>query len=336
MTSARIARRRLIRGSVALAGLGLLSGCSLPFGLSAQPAPPRRIGFLVNGNPTSNAATLEVFRQGLVELGYVEGRDVAFEVRYVEGREDRLPELSAELVDLPVDVIVLSAAAAIRAAQRATSTIPIVFASAGIDPVADGFVASLARPGGNITGLTLYAGEEHAKRLQLLKEAVSGLSRVAIPWNQSGVGFLRESEVAAQAIGVEVVPLEVRSPDEIESTLDGATVGQADGLMVTGGPVFSFLASRIVAWAAAHRLPAIYAVSNFVGAGGLMTYAASLPANYRRAAIYVDKILKGAKPGDLPVERPTTFDFVVNLKAAQALGLTIPPSVLQQATEILQ
>ena len=329
-----LSRREILRGSLALAGLGLLAGCGIPFGPSAQPTRPRRIGILSPSGGTAQARNLEAFGQGLRELGYVEGRDVTLEVRSAEGREERLPELAAELVRLDVDLI-LTAANGTRAAGQATSTIPIVFATAGPDPVAEGFVASLARPGGNITGLTLYAGEENAKRLQLLKEAFPSLSRVAVPWHPNWLAYFRETEAAAQGLGVQVLPLELGSPDELERVLDGAA-GRADGLAVTAGSVFSFLAPRIVAWAAAHRLPAIYAISSFVEPGGLMVYAASLTANWRRAATYVDKIFKGAKPGDIPVEKPTTFDFVINLKTAQASGLTIPPSLLQQATEVIQ
>jgi putative ABC transport system substrate-binding protein len=223
----------------------------------------------------------------------------------------------------------------VRAAGRATTTIPIVFVTVDADPAADGLVASLARPGGNMTGLTLYAGQENAKRLELLKETSPGLSRVAILWRQSGVGSFRETEAAAQTLGVPFLPLEFVSPDELETVLVGATTGRADGLVVTAG-AFSTLAPRIVEWVAGHRLPAIYPSSSFADYGGLMMYSASMTENWRRAAGYIDKILKGANPGDLPVERPTTFDFVVNLKTARALGLTIPPSVLQQATEVIQ
>lgn len=235
-------------------------------------------------------------------------------------------------------MIVCAATPAIRALGQATTTIPVVFATGPADPVAEGLVASLARPGGNMTGLTLYAGEEHAKRMQLFKEAIPSLVRVAVLWSQAGAGvsYLRETEAAARTLGVQVLPLELKSPDELESTLAGATAGQAHGLVVTGGPVFSFLAPRIVAWAAEHRLPAMYAISSFAEPGGLMVYAANVLENWRRAATYVDKILKGARPGDLPVEKPTTFDFVVNLKTAQTLGLTLPPSVLQQATEVIR
>ena len=322
---------------MALAGLGArrLRCPAWPMGATRAPPPHRLAAERHRGVDRTDPGGL---RRGLRELGYVEGRDVTFEQRFSEGRDERLPELAAELVRLNVDIILLAATPAIRAAGQASTTIPIVFASGPPDPVAEGLVASLARPGGNITGLTLYAGEEHAKRTQLFKEAVPTLARVAVLWTQAGAGaiYLRETDAAAHELGLQTLPLELKSPDELDATLDGAITGQADGLVVTAGPVFSFLASRIVAWAAGHRLPAMYAISPFGDAGGLMTYAANVLDNWHRAAAYVDKIFKGASPGDLPVEKPTTFDLVVNLTAAQALGLTISPSVLQQATRVIK
>ena len=328
-------RRQFVQSSLTVAGVTVLAGCGIPFGPAAQPARLRRIGYLAPSSPTSSPANLAAFRQGLQELGYVEGRDVALELRFAEGSAGRLRELAAELVGLGVDVIVTVGNPPIRAAQQATDTVPIVFAAAG-DPVADGLVASLARPGGNVTGLTANAGEESAKRLELLKQAVPGLSRVAVLWHQSGERNFRETEAAAQRLGVQVLPLELRGSEEIESLLAVASTGRGDGLMVVGWTGIAFLSPRIVELAERHRLPAIYSTTSFVDAGGLMIYAANLPERWRRAAAYVDKILKGAKPADLPVEQPTTFDFVINLKAALALGLTIAQSVLQQATEVIQ
>jgi putative ABC transport system substrate-binding protein len=338
MFSRVIDRRRLIQGSLAFAGLSLVPGCSIPIGPWAQRARTSRIAYLANGSLTSAAPNREAFRQGLRDLGYVEDRDFVLETRYADGRDELLPDLAAELVRLDPDVILTSATPAIRAFAQVTSVIPVVFATAPPDPVAEGLVASLARPGGNMTGLTLYASEEHAKRLQLFTQAFPGVSRIGVLWTPSGAGasYLRETEVAAQTLGVEVLPLELRSPDELETILDGAILGRAGGLVTTAGPVFVFLAPRIVAWAAEHRLPGMYATSPFVGDGGLMVYAANVLENYRRAAIYVDKILKGAKPGDIPVEKPTRFEFSINLKTAGALGLSIPPSILQQATEVIQ
>lgn len=287
------------------------------------------------GSQESTAVNLEALGRGLAELGYVEGATYVVEARYGDGREERYPELAAELVRLDMDVIVTGGSAAIRALGQATATIPIVFAATA-DPVADGVVASLARPGGNITGLTTYAGEEHAKRLELLKDAVPSVSRVAVLWNQSAVRNFRDTEAAARGLGVEILSLELRSPDEIETVLARAITGRADGLLIVGGTALGFVAPRIAALAAQHRLPAMYSNSPFADAGGLMIYAANAPENYQRAAAYADKILKGAKPGDLPVEQPSRFDFVVNLNTAQALGVTIPQSVLAQATEIIQ
>jgi putative ABC transport system substrate-binding protein len=330
----RLGRRRVLKGGLAVAGLGLLSGCRIPFGASAQPARLHRIGHLLTGSATSQAPNLAAFRQGLGEFGYVEDQNVTLALRYAEGREERLPELAAELVGLDVDVLVTASNAAIRACRQATGTVPIVFAAG--NPVVEGLVASDARPGGNITGLTHIANKEHAKRLQLLTEAVPGLSRVAVLWNQSQVSNLRETEAAAQVLGVRTLSLEIPGPDGLDTILDVATTGRADGLVVTGGPVFSILAPRIVEFAARHRLPAMYSISPFIDTGGLMIYGVNIPENHRRAATYVDKILKGAKPADLPIERPSRFDLIVNLKTAQALGITIPPSVLQQATEVIQ
>ena len=326
-------RRQLLQGSLAVAGVTLFAGCGIPFGPAGQPAPPHRIGLLLSGGQVADH--LAAFRRGLRELGYLEGQDVALEVRNAEGSEERYGELAADLVRLDVDVIVTGGSELIRAAGQATTTIPIVFAATG-DPVAEGLVASLARPGGNITGLATSAGQERAKQLELFKEAVPSLSRVAVLWNQSGVRTFREAESAAQRLGLEFLSLELRSPDELDAVLAGAIAGRADGLMVTGGPVFGFLAPRVVEFAVRGRLPAMYSNPPYIDAGGLMIYAANILQNYRRAATYVDKILKGAKPADLPVQLPTTFDFVINLNTAQALGLTIPQSVLQQATEIIQ
>jgi putative tryptophan/tyrosine transport system substrate-binding protein len=331
----RPSRRHFLRGSLAVAGVGLLSGGGLAIYRAVQPRRLHRIGFLTGGSPTTNPANLESFRLGLRELGYVEGQDVALEARYAEGREERYPDLAAELVQLEVDVIVTGGSAVIRAAKHATATIPIVFAATA-DPVAEGLVESLRRPGGNLTGLTTNFGEEHLKRLELLKDAFPSLARVAVLWNQSAERNFRETETAAQTLGVRVLSLELRSQDELDTVLAGAITRRADGLVVTGGPVFGFLAPRVVAWATRHRLPAIYANPPYIDAGGLLIYAANIPQNYRRAASYVDKILKGVQPRDIPVEQPTAYDFVISLKNARTLGLTIPESVLLQATEIIQ
>jgi len=274
-------------------------------------------------------------RQGLRELGYVEGQNITFEVRYANGSEEPLPALAAELVGLNLDVIVPASEEAIRAASLATSTIPIVFATPGGDPVAKGYVASLARPGGNATGVSPQAGQETAKRLQLLKEAVPGMSNVAVLWNSINEPSFRQAEAAAQILGVQILSLELHDSENLDDLLRTA-IGHADGLAPVGGAQFVPLAPQIVAFAATYGLPAIFFSRTFVAPGGLMIYGQNVPALFKRAATYVDKILKGAKPADLPVEQPQTFDFVINLRTAKALGLSIPQLVLMQATEVIQ
>jgi putative tryptophan/tyrosine transport system substrate-binding protein len=333
-------RRQFLRGSLAVAGLSLLSGCGIPFGPSARRGELYRVGCLQSSTPPSTGGepTLEAFRQGLREHGYIEGRQVVLEVRYSEGRDERLPELAAELVGLHVDVIMTgggASGATVRAAQQATSTIPIVFVNV-VDPVASGLVESLARPGGNVTGLTQSAGQESAKRLQLLQEVLPGLSRVAVWGQQSLQSTFRETEVAAQALGLEVLSLVLSGPDDLGAVQAATITGRADGLIGLPGPLLPQLKPQILDFTARHRLPAMYAQSSWARDGGLMNYGPSQAENYRRAAYYVDRILKGAKPADLPVEQPSRFEFSINLQTAQALGLTIPRSVLQQATEVIE
>jgi putative ABC transport system substrate-binding protein len=268
--------------------------------------------------------------------GYREGQDYVLELRYAEGRNERLPALAEELVRLNVDVILTSGLAAIGAARQATTTIPIVFAAAG-DPVEAGLVASLARPGGNATGLSLVAGDEAAKRLELLKEAVPGLSRVAVLWNPSTVGAqFAQTEVAAQALGLQVLSLQLGSPGDLDRVQAAAIAGGADGLLLVTGAGSATHVPQVAAFAAENRLPWISQEAGFARAGGLMEHGPNITENYRRAAYYVDRILKGAQPADLPVERPMRYDFIINAKTAQALGLTIPPHVLLQATEVIQ
>ena len=337
MTSvAAIRRRDFLRGGLAVTGAGLLAGCGILFGPAGRSARLQRIGYLGSGSAISNATNLAAFLEGLHELGWVDGQDFGFEQRFTEGVEERLPELAAELVRLDLDVILAGGTAAVHAVGQATRTIPIVFTAAGIDPVADGLIASLARPGGNITGLTTYAGQENAKRLQLLREAFPNVSRVAVLWNQNGVAFFRETESAAQSLGVPIISMELRTPSELDSVLDGAIAGRADGLIVVAGAALALLAPRIVEFSTRHRLPSMYSASPFIAAGGLIVFAASNMENNRRASVYVDKILKGANPGDLPIERPAKYDFVVNLKTARAAGLTIPQSILAEASEVIQ
>jgi putative ABC transport system substrate-binding protein len=295
-----------------------------------------RIGFLSPGGAA--AAPNEAFRQGLRELGYVEGQNLIVEYRWGEGDAARLPALAAELVRLRVEVLVASSNPAILAARQATGTIPIVF-TAGSDPVGTGLVASLAHPGGNVTGLSLVTPELSGKRLQLLRETLPQLARVALLWDAGNVGMadrVRETETAARQLGVTLHVEWVRDLAGLDRGLAALTQARPDAFITTVEPFTGDHRQRIVAFAAQHRLPAMYEEREFVDAGGLMAYGPSLAANYRRAATYVDKILMGAKPADLPVEQPTKFELVINLKTAKTLGLTIPQSVLLQADEVIR
>jgi ABC-type uncharacterized transport system substrate-binding protein len=296
-----------------------------------------RVGWL---NPGAPSITMELVRQRLRDLGYSEGQNLIIEYRYAEGRDDRLAEFAAELVRLQVDVIVAGGIPAVRAAQHATRTIPIVGVIMGA-PVREGLVASLARPGGNITGVSGTPREMAGKRLELLKEAVPAMARVAVlanPANQPSSALqLQATQVAAQALGVQLQVVEIRSSDEFENAFAALTKAGADALFVlTDAMLFERHASDIVALAQQHRLPAMYSWSMYTDAGGLMFYNLSNTDAYRRGATYVDKILKGAKPADLPVEQPMKFELVINLKTAKALGLTIPPTLLFLADEVLQ
>ena len=278
----------------------------------------------------------EGFRQGLRDLGYVEGQSIALEYRFAEGKAERLPELAAELVRLKMDVILASSVAAARAAQHATETIPIVFG--GTDPVGQGLVASLARPGGNITGVSYNDPALMGKRLELLKAAVPGVTRVAYLWYAApnAAPFLQEAERVVRALGIQLHPVEVRDPYPFDQAFATMAAAHTDALTTQPNAEFFTRRTQIVDLAAKMRLPVIFDTREFVEAGGLMAYGNSIPAIYYRAATYVDKILKGAKPADLPVEQPTKFELVINLKAAQALGLTIPPTILFQANEVIQ
>jgi putative ABC transport system substrate-binding protein len=278
------------------------------------------------------------FEQGLHSLGYIEGRNVVIEYRYAEGKADRLPALAAELVGLQVDVIVAASTPGVLAAKKATSTIPIVFVSVG-DPVASGFVASLARPGGNVTGLTNFSPELSGKRVELLKEAVPNISRVAFLSNPAnpvqGLQW-KETQAAAQALGLHLQSLEVRSSNDLDSALQAASRERSQALIPATDALIDTHLKRIVEFAAKNRLPAMYGAPEVVDAGGLMSYAPNYTYHYRRAAFYVDKILKGAKAAELPVEQPTNFEFIINLKTAKALNLTIPQSVLYRADKIIK
>ena len=300
-----------------------------------------RIGFLAF-NLATKTHLPEAFRQGLRDLGYVEGRNVVFEYRDAEGKAERLPALAAELVALKVDVIVAGGRPQVLAAKQATRTLPIVFTGVG-GPVSMGLVTSLARPGGNVTGLTLTTGPELVgKWLELLKQAVTGVSRVAVLWQPGAFDertekdILKAAEVATRALGVRPQFVEARGPDDFDRAFSEMTRARAGALTVLPTAMFFNERRRLVDLAAKNRLPAVYASREFVDAGGLMSYGANFADLHRRAATYVDKILKGAKPGDLPVEQPTKFELVINLKTAKALGLTIPQSVLARADEVIQ
>jgi putative ABC transport system substrate-binding protein len=295
-----------------------------------------RIGLLRTGSLPDPA--LDAFNEGLRELGYVEGQNVVLDVRFAAGRLDRLPPLAAELVGRDVDVVVTGGEAAIQAAKAATRTIPIVMGASN-DPVGAGLVESLARPGGNITGSTILAPELSRKRLELLREMKPGVVRLAVLAEPTSPGTgrdLGETQSAARVLGFRLQLWTVRTPKDLDEAFAGMRRERAEALITLADPVFTASRVRIVNLAAATRLPAIYYWKDFVDAGGLMSYGPSLQGLYRRAATYVDKILKGAKPGDLPIEQPTKFELVINLKTAKALGLTIPPSLLQRANEVIE
>jgi putative ABC transport system substrate-binding protein len=310
-----------------------------PLAADAQP-PPKipRIGYLGAFTASAGAPFLESFRQGLRELGYVEGQNISIDYRWAEGRPDRFPALAGELIQLRVDVIVTYSNSAVSALQQATRTIPIVVATMG-DPVGSGFVASLARPGGNITGFSVLTEEVAGKWVELLKEAVPKVSRVAVlavsptPAQRT---MWTEIQVAAQALKVSPQRQEVAGPDEIEHAFASFVKGRAQGPIVLPHAVTTGHRTQIVGLAAKNQLPGIYPFSLFVKAGGLMSYGTNLSDLHRRAATYVDKILKRAKPGDLPVQQPTKFELVINLRTAKALGLTIPQSILLRADQVIQ
>ena len=297
-----------------------------------------RIGYLGLAATPSQKLRVDAFRQGLRQLGYAEGKNIVIDVRGAEGKLDRLNELAAELVRLKVDVIVTLGPAPTRAAKAATSTIPIVMAQ-DPDPVGNGFVASLARPGGNITGLSTQAPEISGKQLELLKETVPKLSHLAVFGTSTIPGHalsLREIGLASGALNVQLQYLDVLGPKDIETAFEAASKGRAEALIVLGGAILISQRTRILEFVAKSRLPAIYDNPSAVDEGGLMSYGVNRADLDRRAATYVDKILKGAKPADLPVEQPTKFEFVINLKAAKQIGLTIPPNVLARADRVIR
>jgi putative ABC transport system substrate-binding protein len=303
-----------------------------------QPKKVRRIGYLINASLSANSARIDAFRQGLSELGYVEGKNIAIEWRSTERKVDLLPALAGELVRLKVDIIVTSGPIPTRAAKEATATIPIVMVQ-DPDPVGNGFVASLARPGGNITGLSRLAPELSGKRLEFLKEIIPKLSRVAILGTSTqpgGTQMLREVELAAGAFGVQVQYIEIRDPKDIETAFQAASKERADAVLLLPSPITFSQRRQVTDLAVRSRLPAIYGRPEYAEDGGLVYYGPSYSDLFRRAATYVDKILKGAKPTDLPIEQPKKFELIINLKAAKQIGLTVPPNVLARADKVIR
>jgi putative tryptophan/tyrosine transport system substrate-binding protein len=322
-----------------------LTLCALLFALSysasaQQPKKVHRIGYLSSQDPASESTRSEAIRLALRELDYIDGQNIAFEYRYTQGKVDRAPELAAELVSLKVDIIVVAGGDTwIRAAKNATKTIPIVMVGLGADPVEAGLVESLARPGGNVTGITLLNRDLGGKRLELLKEAVPKITRVAVlydPAIPNSVLELKEVQTAARALGLTVRSLEVRAADVFEKVFAALNKQGADGLYVSGGPLMSANQKRIVGFALKSRLSSVYIRREFVDADGLMSYGADQADSYRRVAYFVDRILKGTKPADLPVEQPTKFELVINLKTAKQIGITIPQSLLYRADKVIR
>ena len=327
---AQLERRRFLLAVIAFMATATAAAAR------AQDAKIHRVGFL---SPVRRGRRDEAFANGLRELGYVEGRNLHLEMRFADGRPDRLSELVAELLRLDPDVLVVGSTIGARAAKQATASIPIVFAGSS-DPVAGGIVSNLARPGGNITGFSLAYGDGFAaKWLELLKEAVPRLSQVAVLWsssNAAAAGYLGELRGAARALNVMLQAHQAREPQELQVALKAVGAGSAQGLVVMPSPFAASQRTKLVEFASVRRLPAMYFDDSFVEAGGLMSYGPSIADTYRRAAGHVDKILKGAKPGDLPVEQPTRFELVINAAAARALGLAIPQSLLVRADRVIE
>ena len=313
---------------------------ALSFSAQAQQAKKvSRIGFISPSSSATAGPNLEAFRQGLRDLGYVEGENIAVEARWAEGLAERFPHLIAELIQLKVDVMVVGGATGALAAKNARITTPVVFAAV-TDPLGYCLIGTLARPGGNITGVALGVGEGFSgKWVELLKEAVPKVARVAVlrnPTHPLAEVFLRETQAAGRALGVRLQFFEARDPSQLDSALSRMEKERAGALIVTPDPLFGSQRSRIVDFVARRRLPSMFFFKEFVDAGGLMSYGPSIPDSYRRAAYYVDKILKGAKPADLPVEQPMKFEFVINLKTAKQIGLTIPQSLLYRADKVIK
>jgi putative ABC transport system substrate-binding protein len=308
-----------------------------PAAVTAQRAPDAlRIGWLSPAAPAGGAPNLDALRQGLRELGYQEGRNLTIEARWAEGASERLPALAQELARLRVDIICTAGTQASRAARDASSTIPVVFANVAF-PVQQQLVASHARPGGNVTGVA-FDGPEYGKRLEILKELAPRLSRVALiynPDNQGSVLALEETKRWARSLGVTIEPYRLRGPQDIDETFGAIARSRPDAIMTTADPLIASYGARVVEFAAKHRFPSMYPGKEYVDAGGLMFYGGSIPEMYRRAAVYVDRIRKGAKPSELPVEQPVKFDMIINMRTARALGLTIPASLRLRADQVI-
>jgi putative ABC transport system substrate-binding protein len=314
-----------------------LTVCGAPV-QAQQPKKVPRIGFLSALSRAPMLPNLEQFWRRLRELGWIEGQNIAIEYRWAEGKYERLPDLAAELVRLKVDVIFANSGPAALAAKRATGTVPVVFEILG-DPVSAGLVDSLARPGGNLTGVSGLAPELSGKQIELLKEVVPRLTRIAVlanPFNKVALGTLRETQTAAKSLGVRIQVLEVSEPDKLEGAFSAIAADPVNGLIVLTDPMFTGQRQRILGLVEKSRLPAVYFETGWVPAGGLMSYSSSLPDQFRKAAGFIDKILKGAKPSDLPVEQPTQFELIINLKTAKRIGLTIPPNVLARANKVIK
>jgi len=324
---------------IAVFGMALALLAGAPSVNAQQPKKAPRVGYLAPLSPASESARIGSFRQGLRDLGYVEGKNILIEYRYAGGKEDRLPTLANELVQLRVDVLVAQGFTATRAAKRATATIPIVIVTA-TDPVETGIVSTLARPGGNITGVSRLTRGLAGKRLELLKEVVPAASLVGVLWDANSKAAaigLKEYEEAARALKIQLKTLEVRGPNpDLEAAFQAAAKERAKALITITNPVLRRYARRIADLAIKHGLPSVYEGSYYVEDGGLMSYSADDAENFRRLASYVDKILRGAKPADLPVEQPTKFELVINLKTAKALGIEIPPELLSRADRVIR
>ncbi|HWP56413.1 MAG TPA: ABC transporter substrate-binding protein [Candidatus Acidoferrales bacterium] len=327
--------RRLVILCCLLIAVLLIAGLAK----AQPPAKVRRIGFLGAAFPSSNPARQEALRQGLRELGWIEGKNIAIEYRFAEEKLERLQDLATELVRLKVEVIVTAAPSSTRAAQKATFTTPIVMAGIGGDPVKAGFVASLARPGGNITGLSALNPELSGKQLQLLTEIIPSISRVAVLGTSTLPGYavgMKETKLAAEPFKIQLQPLDVRGSEHIDVAFNEARKSRSEAVLVLASPVLDAHRIKIASFALKTKLPTMSWAREFVEAGGLMSYGTNIADLYRRAAVYVDKILKGAKPAELPVEQPTKFELVINLKAAKQIGLTIPPNVLARADRVIK